>query len=214
MVHEPLATKHTGWIKLACWKGDGVLPEGVVQGGTTHFDHLKSVSALQHTVADLGRLEHAVAGFHDDGFTLVLINDTNPSLAAEDELEPHVVEMHVIWHRSTLGNADVRRDEPTAQARRDQIAVEHASASRGEGLLADHFGEGKLRFEGRYVEGRVSGIENHSYAVGRQHGVLAAILSGLRNGEGSDGCSRVCAQETQRCNSAFGCEPQTHAIPR
>ena len=79
-------------------------------------------------MADQRRLEHAVAGVHDERLALVLVDHLHPPAHAVDHLEADPVEVHVVGDRSAVGDADVRRDEPSTLATRVEVAVLHPRA--------------------------------------------------------------------------------------
>ena len=117
---------------------DRVLDERVVDGRAADLDHLESHGGLQHPVADLRWLHHTVAGFEPERWALVLVDEVDPAVGAEDHLEPDAMEMHHVGDRSAARNADVRRDEATAPPIGQQVAVRHAGAARAEPIVRSH----------------------------------------------------------------------------
>ena len=91
-------------------------------------------------MADLGRLQHAVAGHHPERLPLILVDDLDPSGGDEDHLEANPVEMHPIGNIATLLDPNVARDEPPTPPVGKQIAVLHPGASDAEAavLRVDH----------------------------------------------------------------------------
>ena len=67
-------------------------------------------------MADLGRLEHAVAGLEDEGLALVLVDHPDPAPVAVDELEADAVVVDVVRHRAAVGDRDVGGDEAATLA--------------------------------------------------------------------------------------------------
>jgi hypothetical protein len=62
-----------------------------------------------------GRLQHQVAGVHDERLALVLVDDAHPAAPDEDQLEGDAVEMDPVGDRAAVGNGDVRRDVAPAE---------------------------------------------------------------------------------------------------
>src|SRR5437016_912262 len=87
-------------------------------------------------MADLWRLQNAVAGVHHQRRTLVFVNHPDPARLAKDHLEADSVIVHVIWHLTTLGNTNVGSDKPPAQAAGDEVAILHAGAASAPGIGA------------------------------------------------------------------------------
>jgi len=102
---------------------------GLVDGGAAELHHLGAGRRFEHPVADLGRLQHAVAGVQDEGLALVLVDQPDPARLAEDHLEPDPVVVHVVRHRPAGRKQDVGGHEAPVQTRGDQVAVEHAGAA-------------------------------------------------------------------------------------
>ena len=88
----------TGWPKVS----DSLIDEDAVRG-------------FEHAVANLGRLNEAVAGGKPDRPALVLVDHIDPAAVAEDELEADRVVMDHVRHRAAVGDADVTRDDRAAE---------------------------------------------------------------------------------------------------
>jgi hypothetical protein len=103
---------------------------GLVFGGATHFDYFHVVGTLENTVANVGRLQDAVPGFHDKRWTLVFVHDFDPAAVAVNHLKTDVMMMDIVRYRSALWNADVRRDQVAAKATGNQVTVLHTGTPR------------------------------------------------------------------------------------
>jgi len=94
--------------------------------GATHFDHLHVVRTFENAVAYMGWLQNAISGLKDERGTLIFVNYAYPAAVAVDHLEFDIMVVHVIRHRPTVRDANVRRNESATPAIRNQIAVLHA----------------------------------------------------------------------------------------
>jgi uncharacterized membrane protein YfcA len=63
-----------------------------------------------------GRLQHHVAGRHDERLALILVDDPDPALADADQLDGDAVEMDPVGDRSAVGDEDVRGDVAAADS--------------------------------------------------------------------------------------------------
>ena len=52
-------------------------------------------------MADRRRLQHHITGLHHEGIALILIDQTHPTATHREELESHIMEMHVVGHLAT-----------------------------------------------------------------------------------------------------------------
>jgi len=129
--------------------------DGLVNGRAADLDHLEPRRSFEHPVADLRRLQHAIAGLEQEGLPLVLIDEARPALAAIDHLEADLVEMDIVGDRPAVGDADMRGDEAPAEAARDQIAILHAGAPLATGRSTRHAGEHEFLPALRQCQGRV-----------------------------------------------------------
>ena len=80
-------------------------------------------------MADLRRLQHAVAGDHHERIALVFVDEPDPARLDEDDLEADLVEVHVVGDGTALGDGDVRGDVGTAPTVGEQVAVSHPRPS-------------------------------------------------------------------------------------
>jgi len=129
MAHETLAGEVALRIKLGCWQRQVVVGHRDVFGRRAEFDDFGAGRTFEDAVADLRRLQDAIAGIHDKRVALTFIDHPHPALAAEDGLKPELVEVDVVRHRSTIEDAEVRGDEGAAMALRQQITVAHTGAT-------------------------------------------------------------------------------------
>ena len=106
-----------------------VVDGGEVFRGHADLDHLESGRRLEHPVADLGGLDHAVAGAEHERRPLVLVHEPHPAAVAEDELEADRVVVDHVVHRTRFGDPDVRRDDGAAEPLREEVPVVHAGAA-------------------------------------------------------------------------------------
>ena len=97
-----------------------------VFGGHANLDDLQVLGRFEHAVADLRRLDDAVAGSQDERRTLILVDQPDPAAVAEDQLKADRVVMDHVGHGSGVGDADVRRDDAAAQPPGIEIAIAHA----------------------------------------------------------------------------------------
>ena len=104
------------------------------------LDHLEAGRRFEHTVADLRRLQDAVAGEHHERLPLVLVDETHPARLHEDHLEADLVEVHVVGDGTTIRDRDVRRHEGATPTVGEQVPVPHAGPSdaRFAVVVGDH----------------------------------------------------------------------------
>jgi hypothetical protein len=148
-------------------RGVGICPR-LVFSRATDLDHHHVVGCFEHTMADGRRLQEAVALVHQHWFALILIGDAHPAAMAIDHLKAHVVEVHVVVHRSAVLDQNVRGDEAPAEAAWDQVAVTQAGAALTEavavlGPTRDH----ELLDQLRHLQRHLRGYELDDCSVGR-----------------------------------------------
>src|SRR5262249_53776521 len=80
----------------------------------------------QHTMANLRRLQNAIARLEREGRPLVFVNQARPARFTVDHLKERLVVMNIILSLAAVGDANVRGDETPAEPARNQIAVLHA----------------------------------------------------------------------------------------
>ena len=131
---ERLAVEGPLGTEIGRRQGEVVVDVGGMLGRARHLDHLQPGRALQHTVADAARLQHAVAGLEDERLTLVLVDDAHPTPPAVDDLEADAVVVDVVRHRSGVGDRDVRGDEPASLAAGEEVPVVHRGPSDTAGV--------------------------------------------------------------------------------
>src|ERR1700690_2204293 len=102
---------------------------GLVFGGRAYFDDLETGRGFEDAMANARRLQHAVAFAHDERRSLILIDNAHPAAPAIDHLKTDAVIMHVIVHRTAVGDADLRGDDAPAEAAGNEIAILHARAA-------------------------------------------------------------------------------------
>ena len=105
-----------------------VIRERLVLRRAPDLDDLEPVRALEHSVPNSRRLQHAIARTHDELRTLVFVHETDPTFVVVDHLKADLVEVNVVRHRTAFRNLDVRSDEAPAQTTGDEIAVAHSGA--------------------------------------------------------------------------------------
>ena len=94
-------------------------------GGHADLDHLQHIGGVEDAVADLGRLDYAVARRQPELRPLILVNQIDPAGMTEYQLKADLVKMHHVRHRSALRNADMGGDEGAAQTPRREVAIMH-----------------------------------------------------------------------------------------
>ena len=99
---------------------------GDVLGRHTDLDDLQVPGRLEHPVANLRRLNHAVSGGQDERRSLVLVDEADPPVDAEDQLKADRVVVDHVRYGSGVRYADVRGDDAATQASGNQIPVLHA----------------------------------------------------------------------------------------
>ncbi len=92
----------------------------------THFYDLRVVRTLEHTVTYMRWLQYAIAGFQYERRTLIFVHYPYPASVTVNHLKIDSMVMHVVRHRTTVRNADVRRNESATAAIGNQVTVLHA----------------------------------------------------------------------------------------
>ncbi|NBU28781.1 MAG: FAD-binding oxidoreductase, partial [Caulobacteraceae bacterium] len=177
VAHEALAVEITIRRQDAGGKHQIMVGDRLVEGGTAHLDHFQSVRTFQDTMTNLRGLQHTIARLHDKGFALVLIDDPNPALANKDHLKPDAVIVHPVSNRSAPGNGDVRGDETSAEASRNEIAIEHAGPAFAVSPIFLLTGDHKARVKWRDVHRRNKGRKVHHGAVRRDEAFRTGFLA-------------------------------------
>ena len=181
-----------GEVQLGGQRRLGVSPR-LVFGRAADLDHLHAVACFEHAMANGGRLQEAVTFQQEHRLALVFVGHAHPAPIAVDHLETDVVEVHVVGHRSTLGDEDVRGDEPSTETAGDQVAVAHAGTAFAEcvvGRVARRCASDDELFpQSRDVKRGIGGHELDDRAV--RCGDFAGLADGGEQ-----------AQARRRCGSA------------
>ena len=108
---EALTTEVTLAVDRCRRQRQLVFDERWMLGRGRHLDHLERVVAGQDAMTDVRWLEDDVAFFHPERIALILIDDLNPPVPDEDDLEGNVVVVHVVGNRSRFWNPNVARND-------------------------------------------------------------------------------------------------------
>jgi hypothetical protein len=77
-------------------------------------------------MAYVGRLQYTISGLQHERRALIFVNHSYPAAVAVDHLKIDIMMVHVVGHRPTVRNPDVRRDESATPAIGDKVTVLHA----------------------------------------------------------------------------------------
>jgi len=141
-------------------------------------------------VADLWWLDHAIAGVQAERVSLIFVDQIDPAAITEDQLKTDGVVVHHVGHRAAVGDADVRRDDRTAQAVGDQVAILHAGTADDPGGLIGEAAHHEAVLRRRQDEGWVQVVDLDPGAV-RRGQFAGAAGEGLGvSGADADGAGR------------------------
>lgn len=122
---ETLAGERAVAFERGSGKQQRMIRKRFVIGRARHFDDLETAATLQDPMTDLRRLQNAVSYLHDEGFALIFVDQARPSPETIDQLESNPVEVDVVGNGPILRDLDVGRDEASALAIRNEIAIAH-----------------------------------------------------------------------------------------
>ena len=107
----------------------GRIYQTILSDGTryfTDFNDFQFVSTFKHSMTNGWWLNDAVTCMKNKRFSLIFIDNFDPSGTAEDELKKYFMKMYVVGDWTTLGNTNQRCNDRATLTAGNKIAVQHS----------------------------------------------------------------------------------------